>query len=102
MAWLNESKNTRTILSVLPSSPRSENNISMQTLSNTEFNRPVHRVSGRVPTRKPDRSVRSKTGCPFRFRLAWWSKPGPPKYFVDLCENCTIKQGNKLGKLFRH
>lgn len=74
----------------------------MQTLSETEFNRPVHRVSGRVPTRKPDHSVRSKTICPFRFRLAWWSKPESPKYFEDLCENCTTKQRNKLGQIFRN
>lgn len=102
MAWLTDSKNMRTILSVVPSSPRSENNISMQTLSDTDFNRPVHRVYGRVPTRKPDRSARSKTVCPFRFRLAWWSKPETPKYFEDLCENCTTKQGNQLGFFFRY
>lgn len=102
MARLTSSKNSSTIVSVSAGSPRSENNISLRNLSDTEFNRPVHRVDGRVPNRKPVRSDRS-TVCPFRFRLAWWSKPEPPKCFENLCENCTAaKRGNKLETLFGH
>lgn len=94
--------NTRTIISVLPRSPRSENCVEiMPSSSDSSSGRPVHRVNGRVASRKPDRSVvRSRTTvCPFRFRLAWWSRPEPPKHFEELCDNCKFDRGHKLGKL---
>ncbi|CAH1738316.1 unnamed protein product [Aphis gossypii] len=100
----NNNNNTRTIISVLPNSPRSENcfNI-MPSSSDSGSGRPVHRVNGRVVSRKPDRSVvRSRPVCPFRFRLAWWSRPEPPKHFEELCDNCKFDRGHKLGKLHPH
>lgn len=103
MPWPNSShnNNTRTIISVLPRSPRSENCIEiMPSPADSGSGRPVHRVNGRVASRKPDRSVvRSRTVCPFRFRLAWWSRPEPPKHFEELCDNCKFDRGHKLGKL---
>jgi len=103
MPWPNSSNNnnnTRTIISVLPRSPRSENCIDiMPSSADAGSERPVHRVNGRVASRKPDRSVvRSRTVCPFRFRLAWWSRPEPPKHFQELCDNCKFDRGHKLGK----
>lgn len=97
----NNNNNTRTIISVLPRSPRSENFVDIGPSSaDAGSGRPVHRVNGRVASRKPDRSViRSRTVCPFRFRLAWWSRPEPPKHFEELCDNCKFDRGHKLGKL---
>lgn len=91
----------RTIVSVLPdrtSPSRNDENI-MSLSPDTVSSRPVHRVNGRVALRKPDHSVRPRSTCPFRFRLAWWSKTEPPKYFEELCENCKVYQENKLGKI---
>lgn len=97
----NNNNNTRTIISVLPRSPRSENCVDINpSSSDSGSGRPVHRVNGRVASRKPDRSVvRSRTVCPFRFRLAWWSRPEPPKHFEELCDNCKFDRRHKLGKL---
>jgi len=105
MPWLNSSSsnnnNTRTIISVLPCSPRSKNCIDIMTsTADLSSGRPVHRVNGRVASRKPDRSVvRSRTVCPFRFRLAWWSRAEPPKHFEELCDNCKFDSGQKLERL---
>lgn len=103
MPWpnSNSNNNTRTIISVLPCSPRSKHCVDIMTSSaDLSSGRPVHRVNGRVASRKPDRSVvRSRTVCPFRFRLAWWSRAEPPKHFEELCDNCKFDSGQKLGKL---
>lgn len=103
MPWPNSNRNniTRTIISVLPRSPRSENQIDIVVPPSLDpgSGRPIHRVSGRVASRKPDRSVvRSRTVCPFRFRLAWWSRNETPKYFEEFCDNCKTDRGHKLGK----
>lgn len=104
MPWPNSSRNnnTRTIVSVLPRSPRSENCVDiMPSSSDAGSGRPVHRVNGRIASRKPDRSVvRSRNVCPFRFRLAWWSRAEPPKHFEELCDNCKFDRGHKLGKIY--
>jgi len=101
MAWLvSHSGTTRTILSVLPSTPRSENNTAMPSVSDVESSRPVHRLNGRVMTRRPDHNARSRTVCPFRLRLAWWSKSEPPKLFEEYCDNCKANRGKKLAQKF--
>lgn len=97
--------NTSTIITVLPpacSSLRSVNSNSSMSLSDLEPSRPVHRVSGRVVSRKPDHSARPKAVCPFRLRLAWWSRREPPRPFDDMCEKCNKRgensnENNKSG-----
>lgn len=103
------SNSTRTILSVLPSSPLSgttSDHYSMPSsssspLSDQQPSRPVHRVNGRALSRKPDHNARSRrsAACPFRFRLAWWSSKstGLSDQFGELCENCKANRGKKLA-----
>lgn len=77
----------------------------MPSLSDTDepISRPVHRVNGRVVTRRPDHGARSKSVCPFRFRLAWWSiSRESPSQFEQSCENCSKANDRKkkLGRQF--
>lgn len=111
MAWMTSctgtASNTRTILSVMPASPSRSlgtGNTGTMSFASSDAHqaaatfRPVHRVNGRAMTRKPDRSsTRSRSACPFRFRLAWWSRPAPPQYFKNLCENCETNRAKKSG-----
>ncbi|XP_050436572.1 slowpoke-binding protein-like isoform X2 [Adelges cooleyi] len=93
--------NTRTIISVVSSSHRTENyNVSS---SDTQINRPVYRVNGRLMTRKPDRSARPRQSiCPFKFRLAWWFGNGPQENYFEMCDYCTLKHAKKRSSRYQY